>query len=300
MASETALRPQSPVTLPLTTFLFITSSSAALTSQFQHFYPQHGPKYEYILHHNCSQHQFSVLVEPVVNCLLNNVSAYIKAANSTAQVILGVTPPLLATLGASTDELALLNVVGGRTLLALLISFGNPSVYMKRVFHFRQPEKMLQRSRGRYRAYVPDTTFKRWLVVGLYWQLGVWTVCCWWPETAFGPLVWTILSVPIHLAGIPQRLSGYSRSEWAPAGAQDEIRTVPFEEGKLYVAWSWLLSTATGIHILFGSLILSGLLFIGPRNALLVIFRYALAGMRARYVLEPDRKGSFEVVKLED
>lgn len=55
MASETALRPQSPVTLPLTTFLFITSSSAALTSQFQHFYPQHGPKYEYILHHNCSQ-----------------------------------------------------------------------------------------------------------------------------------------------------------------------------------------------------------------------------------------------------
>lgn len=108
-----------------------------------------------------------MLVEPVVNCLLNNVSAYIKAANSTAQVILGVTPPLLATLGASTDELALLNVVGGRTLLALLISFGNPSVYMKRVFHFRQPEKMLQRSRGRYRAYVPDTTFKRWLVVGL-------------------------------------------------------------------------------------------------------------------------------------
>ncbi|KAI0870504.1 hypothetical protein GGS24DRAFT_492957 [Hypoxylon argillaceum] len=316
MASETALRPQSPVTLPLTTFLFITSSSAALTSQFQHFYPQHGPKYEYILHHNCSQHQFSVLVEPVVNCLLNNVT-------------LGVTPPLLATLGASTDELALLNVVGRRPELALLISFGNPSVYMERVFDFRQPENMLQRSRGRYRAYVPDTTFKRWLVVGLYWQLGVWTVCCWWPETAFGPLVWTILSVPIHLAGtfairlrvcriytdeektmnigfskrvpgIPQRLSGYLRSEWAPAGAQDEIRTVPFEEGKLYVAWSWLLSTATGIHILFGSLILSGLLFIRPRDALLVIFRYVLAGMRARYVLEPDRKGSFEVVKLED
>ncbi|KAI0116342.1 hypothetical protein GGR51DRAFT_314454 [Nemania sp. FL0031] len=251
----------------------------------------------------------------------------------------------------------MLNVVGRRPLLALLISFGNPSVYMERVFDFRQPEKMLQRSRGRYRPYVPDTTFKRWVLSGLQyaialgaaaniavlsWQLGVGTVCCWWPETVFGPLVWTILSIPIHLAGtfairlrvrridtdeekhmdirfpqwlrqIPKRLSGYWKSEWVPAVAQDKIRTVSFEEGKVYVAWSWLLSTATVIHILFGSLVLSGLLFIGPRDALLVIFRYVvsvlvcrilvtfeLAGMRVRYVPDPDQKGSFDVVNLEN
>jgi hypothetical protein len=195
----------------LSGFLFIASSSAALTSQFQAFYPQHGPKYEYILHHNCSQ-QFanyltgrpqdfeidwlgggspiSVLVQPVVTCLLDNVSEYIKAASSSAQVLLGVTPPILATLGASTDELAMLNVIDRRPLLALLVSFGSPSVYMDRVFDFRQPEKMLQRSRGRYHPYRPGSSFKRWALAALQyafalgavaniavlnWQLGVGT-----------------------------------------------------------------------------------------------------------------------------
>ncbi|TGJ78675.1 hypothetical protein E0Z10_g10095 [Xylaria hypoxylon] len=364
--------------LLLTILLFVTSSSASITWQFQHFYPQHGDKYEYILHHNCSQEfanyltgrpqdfqidwlggggQYSVLVQPVVTCLLGNVSEYIKAAASSAQVILGVTPPILATLGASTDELAMLSVVGRRPLLALLISFGNPSVYMERVFDFRQPEKMLQRSRGRYRPYRPDTTFKRWVlaamqycialgaaanVAALSWQLGVGTVCSWWSETVFSLLVWTVLSIPIHMAGtfalrlrmrriysdedkeinigcrqwlwlLPKRLHGFWKSEWVPAVCQDEIRTISFEEEKIYVAWSWLLSTATIIHILFGSLVLSGLLFIGPRDALLVIFRYVvsvlvcrilvtfeLAGMRQRYVPEPEQRTSTEVVQMED
>ncbi|KAI0116343.1 hypothetical protein GGR51DRAFT_314497 [Nemania sp. FL0031] len=107
MALRGALRPHSDVALLLTGFLFIASSSAALTSQFQHFYPQHGPEYEYILQHNCTQQfanyltgrpqdfpidwlgggsKFSVLVEPVVNCVLNNVSEYIKAASSSAHL----------------------------------------------------------------------------------------------------------------------------------------------------------------------------------------------------------------------
>ncbi|KAI0403499.1 hypothetical protein F4802DRAFT_291394 [Xylaria palmicola] len=370
MASWTRIN----MALLLTSFLFIASSSATLTSQFQHFYPQHGAKYEYILRNNCSQQfanyltgrpedfetdwlggggKYSVLVQPVVKCLLDNVSEYIKAASSSAQVILGVTPPILATLGASTDELAMLNVVGRRPLLALLISFGNPSVYMDRVFDFRQPEKMLQPSRGRYRLYRPDTAYKQWLlsafqyalaagaaanVAVLSWQLGVGTVCSWWSDTVFGPLTWAVLSIPIHMAGtfairlrlrriysdedkeamgfrqwvrrLPTALRGFWKSEWVPAVAQDEIRTIAFEESELYVAWSWFLSTATIIHILFASLVLSGLLFIGPRDALLVIFRYVvsvlacralvtfeLAGMRARYVPEPGQRGSMVTVK---
>ncbi|KAK5636377.1 hypothetical protein RRF57_012089 [Xylaria bambusicola] len=149
--------------------LFIVSSSAAITSQFQHFYPQHGDKYEYILQHNCGQ-QFanyltgqpqdfkldwlggvgktSVLIQPVVKFLLENVSEYIKAAASSAQVILGVTPPILATLGASTDELAMLSVVGRRPLLSLLISFGSPSVYMERLLTFANRRRFCSAAEG--------------------------------------------------------------------------------------------------------------------------------------------------------
>ncbi|KAI0467797.1 hypothetical protein F4859DRAFT_225242 [Xylaria cf. heliscus] len=378
MAIRVVSQSRASAAVLLISFLFIASSSAALTSQFQHFYPQHGDKYEYILHHNCSQEfanyltgrpqdfevdwlggggPSSVLVEPVVKCLLDNVSEYIKAAASSAQVILGVTPPLLATLGASTDELAMLSVVGRRPLLALLISFGNPSVYMERVFDFRQPEKMLQRHQGRYRLFRPDTKFKQYLLAAiqyaialgaaaniavLSWQLGVGTVCSWWSETVFGPLTWTILSIPIHFGGIlairlrvrriysnedkeqeigfyqwfrllPARIGAFWKSEWVPAVAQEEVRIKPFEENEAYVGWSWFLSTATVIHILFGSLVLSGLLFIGPRDALLVIFRYVLsvlacriliafelAGMRTRYVPEPEKAFSIEVVKMGD
>lgn len=194
MAFDNISRPRINLGLLLISCLFIVSSSATITSQFQHFYPQHGDKYEFILQHNCSQ-QFanyltgrpqdfeldwlggggptSVLVQPVVKCLLENVSEYIKAAASSAQVILGVTPPILATLGASTDELAMLSVVGRRPLLSLLISFGNPSVYMERVFDFRQPERMLQRSRGRYRPYRPETTFKRGVLAALQYLIAI-------------------------------------------------------------------------------------------------------------------------------
>ncbi|KAI1113589.1 hypothetical protein F5Y14DRAFT_417689 [Nemania sp. NC0429] len=365
MATRASFRLQINAVHILLTSLLIASSSAETTSQFQNFYPQHGDKYEYILHHNCSL-QFanyltgrpldftldwlggagegSVLTQPVVECLLKNISEYIKAASSAAQVILGVTPPLLATLGASAEELAMLNVVGRRPLLALLISVGSPSVYMERVFEFRQPETMLHYSPGQYRPVKPDTMWKQRLfvmiqylvaigaaanVVTLSWQLGVRTVCSWWSNTVFAPLVWTILCIPIHVAGtfalrlrvrrvysdeekslnirfrkwlrlLPKRLHDYWESEWVPAVTGDEIRTVHFEEGSVYIAWSWLLSVATVIHILYGSLLLSGLLFIGPRDALLIVFRYVvsvlvcriliraeLAGMRSRYVAEP-------------
>ncbi|KAI0970957.1 hypothetical protein F4678DRAFT_462091 [Xylaria arbuscula] len=378
MAIGIVSRPRMNAGFILICSLFIASSSATITSQFQNFYEEHRYEYEYFLHHNCSQ-QFanyltgrpqdfptdrlggggksSVLVEPVVNCLLENASEYIKAASSSAQVILGVTPPILATLGATTEELAMLSVIGRRPFLALLISFGNPSVYMERVFDFRQPGKMLERRRGRYPPYEPETPFRRRVVAAMQymivlaavanvatisWQLGLGTVCAWWSNTIFAPLVWTILSIPIHFAGIfavrlrvrriysdedkavdigfgqwlrmlPTRLERFWKSEWAPAVTQDEIRIKSFEESKIYVAWSWLLSTATVIHILFGSLVLSGLLFIGPSDALVVIVRYVasvlacrilvtfeLSGMRHRYIPDSDHICSVEEVKMGD
>ncbi|GAW14954.1 hypothetical protein ANO14919_043620 [Xylariales sp. No.14919] len=364
--------PRINTALLLALSLLVTSSSATITWQFQNFFPQHGGKYEYFLQHNCSQQfanyltgqpqdfeedwlggggKYTVLVQPVVECLLANASEYIKAAASAAQVLLGVTPPILATMAASTDELAMLSVVGRRPLLALLISLGSPSVYMERVFESRQPERMLRRSPGRYRPQRPETAFQRRVlaalqyamalgaavnVASLSWRLGVGT------ETVFAPLVWTMLSIPIHLAGtfavrlrvrriygdedkevhmglgqwlrlLPTRLHGYWKSEWVPAISQDEIRIASFEEGEIYVAWSWLLSTATVINVIFGSLMLSGLLFIGPQDALVVVFRYMvsvllcrmlvtfeLAGMRLRYVPEPEQSPSKGGIGMDD
>lgn len=114
------------------------------------------------------------------------------------------------------------------------------------------------------------------------------------------------------IKGIPRRLYGFTKSEWVPGICQDEIKVVSFSEGKTYVVWTWFASTSTVIHIIFGSLLLSGLLFIGPRDALLVIFRYVasvlvcriivkfeLAGMRKNYIPETDESGQVQEIKVD-
>ncbi|KAH9897159.1 hypothetical protein F4778DRAFT_744599 [Xylariomycetidae sp. FL2044] len=356
--------------------LCLSSASASVTSQFQDFYPQHGHKYEYVLHHNCSQEfanyltgqpqdfpldwlggggEASRLTQPVIQCLLDNTSEFIKAAAASAQVLLGITPSILALLGASTDELGMLTVVGRRPLLALILSIGSPSVYLDRPFESREPTDVLQRYKGQYRLPRPTSALGQWTIsllqyalalasaaniATLNWQLGVRCVCSFWTETTLAPMLWGILSIPIYFAGtlalrlrmqrvynneakdrqpigfakwirlLPYRLLAFCRSEWIPSICQDDIRIVTYREGKTWLTWTWLLSTCTVIHVLFGTLLLSSLLFLGPQDALGLIIRYMasvlvcrvilmfeIAGMRERYNPEPDDSAYVEVAK---
>ncbi|KAI1336488.1 hypothetical protein F5Y15DRAFT_393895 [Xylariaceae sp. FL0016] len=332
--------------------LFIPSAAAAVTSQFQDFYPQHGSKYEYVLHHNCSTEfadyltgrpedfpldwiggggKASRLTEPVIRCLLENTSEYIKAASASAQVLLGVTPTLLALLGPSMDELALLTVVGRRPFLSLLLSIGSPSVYVNRAFEYHDPAELLRSHPRRYRLSLEPSYRKQWAIVilqytfamaaatniaTLNWQLGLRTVCAFWTQTTFAPLVWAILSVPIFIAGtvslrlrmrrmeldlssdeivpigfiqwfrsLPRRLPDAWKNEWVPVIAQGKIRVILFDERSIEASLSWFLSTCTTLHILFGTLLLSSLLFIGPEDALQVIARYIASVLLCRIIL---------------
>lgn len=64
-----------------------------------------------------------------------------------------------------------------------------------------------------------------------------------------------------------------------------------------YLALSWVLSTGIVFHVVFGTLLFSGLTFIGPKDAMAVVVRYIvsvlvcrvilmyeIAGMRERYI----------------
>ncbi|KAI0470726.1 hypothetical protein GGR56DRAFT_143073 [Xylariaceae sp. FL0804] len=245
----------STVLLAIFTGVILSSSpaTAAITSQFQEFYPQYGDKYKIFLETNCSQ-QFadylagqpkevgltyynwvrgaghtSILIEPVVNCLLEQASEYIKAASASAQVLLGFTPTLLSSLGSTTDELGLLAVVGGRPLLSLVLSLGSPSVFLARAFEFRDPAEILRPRPGRYQlptsswAPAPAATsggrhycYYGWAiaavqyalalaaaanVVALSLQLGVRCVSSFWSDSVYAPLTWGLLSVPINVLG---------------------------------------------------------------------------------------------------
>src|SRR5688572_30771483 len=105
--------------------LFSASPIAALTytNQFASWYPQHGHIFETLKQTHCKDEyadyltankshskidvlggggEYSVLTQPVVNCILNYTSDYVKNGMTSAQVLLGIMPTVLALLGAST------------------------------------------------------------------------------------------------------------------------------------------------------------------------------------------------------
>lgn len=133
-------------------------------------------------------------------------------------------------------------------------------------------------------------------------------------------MVWGILGLAIHMVGAvslrlrarreyfvdtPAKwLRDWSRRareicalEFVPAVAQRDFRMRVFPERQMYLALSWVLSTGIVFHVVFGTLLFSGLTFIGPKDAMAVVVRYIvsvlvcrvilmyeIAGMRERYI----------------
>lgn len=162
------------------------------------------------------------------------------------------------------------------------------------------------------------------------WDLGVKTVCSWMSDMIIAPMVWGILGLAIHMVGAvslrlrarrgyfvdaaggaphvvdtPAKwLRDWSRRareicalEFVPAVAQRDFRMRVFPERQMYLALSWVLSTGIVFHVVFGTLLFSGLTFIGPKDSMAVVVRYIvsvlvcrvilmyeIAGMRERYI----------------
>ena len=226
---------------------FARPVKGAATSQFQHWYKQYGYVFEAILHNNCSaeykQYQSgirdestidwmgggaesSALTQPVIACILSNTGEYIKSQLSTAQVLLGVAPTILAILGPRSDEMSTLFWIGRRPLLFFVLAFGSPSLYFGRAFEYVSPtlflgdkvnaEKVLTRM-----EYLPVSGVKRTAtsnaiataveyalavaavanIAVLNYELGSRTVCIIWSSSVLAPMVWGIAGIFNHVLG---------------------------------------------------------------------------------------------------
>ena len=162
----------------------------------------------------------SILTGPLVDCLLDALSESIKANMASAAVLLGLAPTVLAIIGSSTAETALLSVVAGRPLLALCVAAGSPAVAPLGLFHYPDPvETLLRRPvialptlplpsflRSHLRAAITTLEYEVALatianVVDIGYSLGVRAVVNFASETTFLPLSWSLLAVPIHIWG---------------------------------------------------------------------------------------------------
>jgi hypothetical protein len=148
-------------------------------------------------------------------------------------------------------------------------------------------------------------------------DLGLRTVCLFWSENIISVVVWGLFAVPIHLGGITQfrlqarrasrlekhgvvlprrtirqwlggsktRFKRVWKSEWTLSVAQSDVYAVRFPERKAVIILSWLLSPSIIAHIIYGTITLSSLTFIGPRDAVYVILRFVLSVIVCRAIL---------------
>lgn len=293
----------------------------------------------------------NALTQPVVSCVLDNTTDYIKSSSgsstfypritrenglihymvvSSAQVLLGVTPTILAVLGASASELSMVSVVAQRPFLSLLLALGSPSVFVSRAFEYSDPVELLRDRKGRLR---PSHLRRRWSrrlvataqytaalaavanVAELGWELGVKTVCSFWPDNVIAPILWGLLVIPAHVGGgvvlrLQIRRTGRTTlgsvektgpgkwlgeswgrawaiwgTEFRPAASQGNVFITAFRERRLLVVLSWLLSICVIAHVIYGTLVLSSLYFIGTRDALYVVGRYMTSVLACRIIV---------------
>jgi hypothetical protein len=230
--------------LPPLLFLLAISLPFALAGysidQFKHWYPEFGFIFSHILATNCTapyatyllaqKHpiaaddpdrytglgQTNQLAQPVVKCILDSTSSFVMANMGSAQVLLGLTPTILATLGPSSEETSMLFVIARRPVLAVLLAAGSPAVFATRSFEVTDPLRLLKdresRSRlpnlsSRIEITVMITEYVFALaaianIITLGYELGVQVVCSFTPHSTYIPLLWGFLSLSVHASGV--------------------------------------------------------------------------------------------------
>ena len=210
--------------------------AATSTDQFKHWYPQYGWIFDTIVHVNCTKQYdkyltgvknhseidylagggiYTALTQPLVDCILQNTSEYLKAATTSSQVLLGVMPTLVSLLGPSHDEIAMLCNVGRRPFLAAGLALASPSAYFGRAFEYSKPIEILSQDRNRHRQWRPKTPLAQLSVSAVEYiitaaacynvlnntmQVSLWAICSVSPDADFLPNVWLAIGIFLHLA----------------------------------------------------------------------------------------------------
>jgi len=228
-------------------------------------------------------------------------------------VLLGLTPTILAAVGSSADETAMLFILSKRPLLAVFLAGGSPAVFPMRSFEYQDPIGLLRERRGR--LYPPELTNKWQLiimvleyiialaavanVVSVAQELGVQVSCSFAPHLTYLILLWAVLNLAIHTSGavalylrvrvkcqLPCNTPlDYLRIHFTPVSMQrpHTIEVVP--ETYWFVAINWFTSILTVCHVLYGTLTFSSMLFISVKDSLAVIGRLMASVISCRVVL---------------
>jgi hypothetical protein len=255
--------------------------------------------------------------EGVVQCVLASTSEFIKANMQSAGVLLGIMPFALSVLGSSSEESALLFVIAKRPVLTLLLLAGSPVVVALRPFEFKDPVGILRGREGRFHSVKLGP---RWVVlmaeyivalaalanaVHVTYQLGVGVVTMILPDVNYLPALWAATGILVHIIGAlclqsrvrVQNLKADSSAKESWFGSEFSLssrKTITIEtlpERKRFLILSWITSTSTTFHVIFGTLAFSSMQFISVRDAFGVIGRYTASVTVSRIIIMYELSG---------
>ena len=156
-------------------------------------------------------------------------------------------------------------------------------------------------------------------------QLGRRCVCSISPETMYNPILWAFLTVPIHWGGAMtvflrvrlsteekqgpssdkvhsgwnSKMSSHFKHECQLSALQSYATLKARPENNWFLLFSWLTSTGIVLHIIYGTLALSSMLFISNRDAVGVVGRFLGSTLVCRAILTYEMRGIRRVVSAE-
>lgn len=228
-----------------------------------------------------------------------------------------------------------------RPFLALLLAAGSPTVSALRTFDYRDYSELLQiRQQNKHSAesgisphYSITTAFEYMLasaaaanVLLVSWQLSNRTIFAAGAATWGFPILWTLLTVPIHVLGalavylrvelrfmgdmtgskargsrlVPISVWRHIGEEFRPSALQQRAVMRMRKESNLFILASWVTSTLTILHIIFGTLVLGSTLFISPGDATTVVAQYLASTLVCRAIVSFEMRGIRKTVVSEE
>jgi hypothetical protein len=286
------------------------------------------PEYHAYLTEIAPKDYLSGTVTPVIDCILGNLNETRKSNMAAAAVVLGLLPTTLGLVGSTTMEVGL--VALRRPFLAFLLAAGAPAVSPIRTFDYVDSKELLQKKPGSVKVFSMGPTRKPAVALLQYvvaaaavlnlatvsYGLCIRTVSSFTPETAYEPALWAFLAVAVHLFGTLSvhirvrivtggsdvntsrrgRLWRGILREFIPSAAQEDAELEIKNETYLYIVLAWFTSTGTVLHIIYGTLLFSSLLFISTSDAVVVVLRYLLSTWACRAMVMFELSGLRQVL----
>ncbi|ETI27369.1 hypothetical protein G647_09559 [Cladophialophora carrionii CBS 160.54] len=285
-------------------------------------------EYQVYLTQEAPKDYLSMTITPVIDCILGHLNETRKSNIAAAAVLLGLLPTTLGGVGSTTVEVGL--VALRRPFLAFLLAAGAPAVSPMRTFDYVDTKDLLAKKPGTAKilpmgptANTLISSFEYIMAAGavvnlafVSYELCIQTVCSFAPEDAFLPALWAFLAIAVHFFGTwsvylrtrivllePNVTRSWTQHIWrricaefTPSAAREVARLEIKDETYLYIFLSWFTSMGTVLHIVYGTLVFSSILFISTSDAVTVVARYLASTLVCRAIVMYELSGLRQVL----